>query len=76
MKIPLMIQCSWCMWWGGMLAYVKYANFAEGKTLLTEVKYRYVNYDGGVVYCSWMNWSNNVVCKSTYNQRDVGMCQF
>jgi hypothetical protein len=35
-----------------MLAYVKHANFAEGKTLLTEVKYRYVNYDGGVVYCS------------------------
>jgi hypothetical protein len=32
---------------GGVLACVKHANFVEGKTLLTEVKYRYVNYDGG-----------------------------
>jgi hypothetical protein len=47
MKIPLMNIWSWCMWWGGVLACVKHANFTEGKALLTEVKYRYVNYDRG-----------------------------
>jgi hypothetical protein len=35
-----------------VLAFVKHAYFADGKTLLTEVKYQYINYDGGVVYCS------------------------
>jgi hypothetical protein len=47
MKIPLMIKCLWCMWLGGALACVKHANFIEGKTLLTEVKCQYVNYDRG-----------------------------
>jgi hypothetical protein len=34
MKIPPMIRCSWCMRWGGVLAYVKHANFTEEKNTL------------------------------------------